>query len=43
MRMHKGKNYSLLYRGATVELAPLYDLLSTVAYPIRLAPVSMSG
>ena len=28
-----GKNYSLLYRGATVELAPLYDLLSTVAYP----------
>ena len=28
-----GKNYSLLYRAATVELAPLYDLLSTVAYP----------
>ena len=28
-----GKNYSLLYRGASVELAPLYDLLSTVAYP----------
>ena len=28
-----GKNYSLLYRGTTVELAPLYDLLSTVAYP----------
>ena len=28
-----GKNYSLLYRGAEVELAPLYDLLSTVAYP----------
>ncbi len=28
-----GKNYSLLYWGATVELAPLYDLLSTVAYP----------
>ena len=28
-----GKNYSLLYRGAAVELAPLYDLLSTVAYP----------
>ena len=27
------KNYSLLYRGATVELAPLYDVLSTVAYP----------
>jgi len=28
-----GKNYSLLYRAATVDLAPLYDLLSTVAYP----------
>ena len=28
-----GKNYSLLYRGGTVELAPLYDVLSTVAYP----------
>ena len=28
-----GKNYSLLYRGATVELAPLYDVLATVAYP----------
>ena len=28
-----GKNYSLWYRAATVDLAPLYDLLSTVAYP----------
>ena len=28
-----GKNYSLLCRGAAVELAPRYDLLSTVAYP----------
>ena len=28
-----GKNYSLLYREGGVELAPLYDLLSTVAYP----------
>ena len=28
-----GKNYSLLYRGSGVELAPLYDLLSTVVYP----------
>ena len=28
-----GKNYSLLYQNAAVELAPLYDLLSTVAYP----------
>ncbi|MEQ9436155.1 type II toxin-antitoxin system HipA family toxin [Hyphomonas sp.] len=31
-----GKNYSLLYNGST-ELAPLYDLLSTVAYP-ELSP-----
>jgi serine/threonine-protein kinase HipA len=28
-----GKNYSLLYRDDGVEMAPLYDLLSTVAYP----------
>ena len=28
-----GKNYSLLYRDAAIEHAPLYDLLSTVAYP----------
>ena len=29
-----GKNYSLLHRGGgVVSLAPLYDLLSTVAYP----------
>ena len=28
-----GKNYSLLHREGRVELAPLYDLLSTVAYP----------
>ena len=27
------QNYSLLYRAAAVEIAPLYDLLSTVAYP----------
>ncbi|MBU1287599.1 MAG: type II toxin-antitoxin system HipA family toxin [Alphaproteobacteria bacterium] len=31
-----GKNYSLLYDGS-IELAPLYDLLSTVAYP-ELSP-----
>jgi serine/threonine-protein kinase HipA len=31
-----GKNYSLLYDGST-KLAPLYDLLSTVAYP-ELSP-----
>ena len=28
-----GKNYSLLLQDGRVELAPLYDLLSTVAYP----------
>ncbi len=27
------KNFSLLYRPGATELAPLYDLLSTVAYP----------
>ena len=27
------KNYSLLYRDNAVEMAPLYDLLATVAYP----------
>ena len=27
------KNYSLLYRGDALEMAPLYDLLATVAYP----------
>lgn len=32
-----GKNYSLLYRADGATLAPLYDLLSTVAYP-ELAP-----
>lgn len=28
-----GKNFSLLYAGGQVRLAPLYDLLCTVAYP----------
>ena len=28
-----GKNFSLLYEAGSVRLAPLYDLLSTVAYP----------
>ena len=41
------KNYSLLYRDGRLELAPLYDLLSTVAYPDispRLAmPVARRG
>jgi serine/threonine-protein kinase HipA len=32
-----GKNYSLLYAGRSVGLAPLYDLLCTVAYP-ELSP-----
>lgn len=27
------KNYSLLYQGSNIVLAPLYDLLSTVLYP----------
>lgn len=31
------KNFSLLYRSDSTELAPLYDLLSTVAYP-NLSP-----
>jgi serine/threonine-protein kinase HipA len=28
-----GKNFSLLYRAGTVEMAPLYDILSTAVYP----------
>ena len=28
-----GKNFSLLYDSGTISLAPLYDLLSTIAYP----------
>jgi serine/threonine-protein kinase HipA len=28
-----GKNFSLLYEGDEITLAPLYDLLSTVSYP----------
>lgn len=31
-----GKNYALLYRGGTPDLAPLYDVVCTAAYP-RLA------
>ena len=27
------KNYSLLYRDNVIEMAPLYDLLATIAYP----------
>jgi serine/threonine-protein kinase HipA len=36
-----GKNFSLLYRPQTVELAPLYDLLCTAAYPEVSAKFSM--
>ena len=36
-----GKNFSLLYRPQSVELAPLYDLLCTVAYPELSAKFSM--
>jgi serine/threonine-protein kinase HipA len=36
-----GKNFSLLYRAQSVELAPLYDLLCTVAYPELSAKFSM--
>jgi serine/threonine-protein kinase HipA len=36
-----GKNFSLLYARQTVELAPLYDLLCTVAYPDLSAKFSM--
>lgn len=32
-----GKNFSLLYEEGGIEFAPLYDLLSTVAYP-QLSP-----
>ena len=35
-----GKNYSMLYAGGTRRLAPLYDLVSTIAWPelsVRLA------
>jgi serine/threonine-protein kinase HipA len=32
-----GKNFSLLYQADTIGLAPLYDLMSTVAYP-ELSP-----
>lgn len=36
-----GKNFSLLYQGAVVSLAPFYDLLSTVAYPDLSANLAM--
>ena len=36
-----GKNFSLLHRLASTELAPLYDLLCTVAYPNISANMAM--
>jgi serine/threonine-protein kinase HipA len=36
-----GKNFSLLYARQAVELAPLYDLLCTAAYPEASAKCSM--
>jgi serine/threonine-protein kinase HipA len=35
------KNYSLLYSGGAVTLAPLYDLLSTAAYPELSSKMAM--
>ena len=36
-----GKNYSLLYKNRTTELAPLYDAVSTVIYPGLTDKLSM--
>jgi serine/threonine-protein kinase HipA len=36
-----GKNFSLLYRGDTTELAPLYDVVSTASYPELSANMAM--
>ena len=36
-----GKNYSLLYRPEGIAIAPLYDLLCTVAYPEIHAKLAM--
>lgn len=35
------KNFSLLHRGNTITLAPLYDLLSTILYPDLSAKLAM--
>ena len=35
------KNFSLLHRGSTITLAPLYDLLSTIIYPDLSAKLAM--
>ena len=36
-----GKNFSLLYQPGAVTLAPFYDLLSTVAYPVLSPNLAM--
>ena len=36
-----GKNYSLLYKNNTVELAPIYDAVSTAIYPELTDKLSM--
>jgi len=36
-----GKNFSFLYRDGTARLAPLYDLVSTQAYPTLSADMAM--
>jgi serine/threonine-protein kinase HipA len=37
-----GKNYSMLYRGGERRLAPLYDLVATIAWPELSARLAMS-
>lgn len=36
-----GKNYSVLYRGHTVSLSPMYDIMSTAIYPEVAARMAM--
>jgi serine/threonine-protein kinase HipA len=36
-----GKNFSLIYRGTDIALAPFYDLVSTAVYPELAAKLSM--
>ena len=36
-----GKNFSLLYRGGKIRLAPFYDLLCTVSYPELATKMAM--
>jgi serine/threonine-protein kinase HipA len=37
-----GKNYALLYRGKAPDLAPLYDVVCTAAYPRLAKKLSMA-